>query len=197
MNEFHNDTRGQLFSIETAIGIAGVLLVIFIISQVIAFDPLTESTEQSTVDSEAVSLGERVLDTATQQNQIRGTLLEYDVSDEEFDSIGGETFTGPPDTEFGDTLSILIDSGYNFNVNVNYPTETGEIEQHSLISQGTPPESSIRLTEQIILFNEDSVSNDQGTLSEVDSDGTVSYIFPRSGEYETVYTTLQIEVIIW
>lgn len=196
MNTLHTDTRGQLFSIETAIGIAGVLLVLFIITQIIAFDPLSESTQQSTVDREAVSLGERVLDTATQQNQIRDTLLAYDVEDESFDTIDGETFTGPPNTEFGDTLSLLITSGYNFNVVVTYPTENG-FEEHMLVSQGTPPENSISLTEQVILFNDDTISNNQGTLSEISESNTQSYIYPSGSNVETVYTNIQIEVIIW
>lgn len=191
--QFNDDTRGQLFSIEAAFSVLLVVLMLLTLTQAIAIDPFTAATQQNNVESTAAETGENVLEVAKQKGELRAALLAYDVSTDSFEGTTNGEYSGPPATELGDTLSVITDAGYNYNVVLTHQRAGGGLAYHRFIYQGEPTQNSISVTETVTLYNDDELYDGQGTLENNSAD----YVFPQVAGYNNIYNTVQIRVVIW
>lgn len=190
---FTDDTRAQLFSIEAAVSVLLVVLMLLTVTQAIAIDPFTSATQQNMIESTASATGNNALEVAKQNNELRESLLAYDVSDGSFAETDNGEYNGPPATDFGDTLGVITDAGYNYNIMLTYQRSDGGLAYHRFVYQGEPAQNSISVTETVTLYQSDELINGQGTLE----NNSAMYLFPQTSGYNNIYNTVQFRVVIW
>lgn len=198
------DERGQAYTLEGVIGAILVATALILGLQAVSIEPWAGPGADQGVDTRVQA--EDTLDIA----QDKGA-LEVAVT-----CLGGSTLTtphsgvlstDPPTQPVGVILANTIDGVANYNVYIDYPGSSGEIQTLPSGSPDTPVQASVTVTRQVVLFDDDPVyqfnedrrecvpSDDYDTLAEADDDGAL-YLDNQDDDSD-IFAVVQVRVVAW
>ena len=192
------DERGQAHVLE---GIAAAMLVltsVIFALQVTAVTPLTASTANQHLETQAAGATAGVLATADEQGTLRETVLYWNDSGSRFHDAGPQgQYAARVPTEFGDTLEAAFrDRGMVYNVNMLYLNDAGDVREIQMLHQGDPSDHAVRVTRTVVLYDSDTLrAADENSTGVAVADS--NRYFASNVEEGPVYNVIRVEVVVW
>lgn len=197
---FGRDDRGQGHVLE---GIAAALLIltsVIFALQVTAVTPLTASTANQHLQTQAAGATSGLLAAAEKRGTLREAVLYWNESASQFHKTsrdGQYADRIPEELQFGTTLeSSLSSRGLIYNVNLLYANTEGNQRERRLLHQGEPTDHAVSVTRTVTIYDDDRLLNEDGTISETTVGEVPGFFAPNVSE-GPLYNVVQVEVVVW
>lgn len=190
--------RGQAHVLE---GVAAAILILASVTfalQMTAVTPLTASTSNQHLQTQAAGAGSGALIGAAENHSLERTVRYWNESEDEFHGVGESGYyESSIPTPFGETLeSTLGDAGLVYNVNLQYVARDGTHRVRTLLNQGEPSDHAVSVTRTVILYDDDQLLDASGSDRDRTLEETEGY-FAKDAIEGPVYNVVRVEVVAW
>ena len=198
--------RGQAYTLEAVVAAIVLLTAVAFALQVTIVTPLSASTSSQHIEGQQRAVAQGVLASAAEDGSLERAVLYWNETGERFHNTVGQGFytDDPPDNEFGDKLEqAFTQEGIAYNVIVRYQAQNGDINQETMILQGTPSDNAVSATRTITLDNDTRLVDEDGSRNETtvrEADGLYIRRGPQpqsEPDSPAVYNVVVVEVIAW
>lgn len=198
--------RGQTFTLEAFVAAILLLTTVAFALQVVSISSNTASAADMEMRNHQVGLATGVLDQSASNGSLKSTLLYWNEGTERFyDTDGDDSYyvSRSPPTAFGASLANMFDGRQvRYNVDLHFPTQTGDWERQRLVESGTPTDDGVRVVKTVTLYDDTRLvdeNEDQRTttLKDVEADADSAFYAPDVRPAGPVYTVVRVEVILW
>lgn len=198
--------RGQTFTLEAFVAAVLLLTTIAFALQAVSISANTASAADSELRNQHAGLAVGVLDQGATNGSLRTTLLYWNESDERFyDTNGNESYyiVRSPPTAFGGALASMFDDReVRYNVDLYFPTASGERGQQRLVESGTAADDAVRLVETVTLYDHTALVDENETarsvtLGDVAADTNSTFYAPDARPNSPIYNVVRVEVVLW
>lgn len=205
--------RGQAHTLEGVVAAILLLSSLTFALQVTAVTPLSASTSSQHIENQMQSTAQGVLAVAAEDDYLKDAALYW--GDENDDDVygfhGGSDIyyeNGPPDNEFGETLSAAFGGrSIAYNVYVSYQSGTSSWITQRMVYRGRPSDNAISASRTVTLYDSDCMldSNNETNTTRClddtdDSDGndwTRSDFYAPNASSDGLYNVVRVEVVAW
>ncbi|WP_236995972.1 DUF7288 family protein [Natronorubrum daqingense] len=183
-----------------------VLVAILLALQSVVITPTTGGAADRTVQSQMQQEAQDALVVAaedTDENSLSQMVRYWDEdggfegTDDSFVDPHGNNVYSPgnfsDESELGEILYDRFDErGQNYNVELHYSNESDETENRSLVYQGSPSSNAVSASYTVSLYNNQSVTANNGNLDE-EEDAPIE----NQDKDESLYNVVEVRVIVW
>ncbi|SEH55357.1 hypothetical protein SAMN05192561_10675 [Halopenitus malekzadehii] len=208
------DARGQAHTLEAVAAAIVLLSAILFALQVTAVTPLSGSTSNQHIETQQAELAQGVLAGEAENGSLKRMLVYYNTSADDghrfHNATGGSGQydgtipTGENVPAVAPALSeTFLDRGTAVNVDLYYLEPDGRRRQ-PLIDLGTPSDHATTATQQVTLFENDTILASDGTPTDetvAEAAANDSYYVGDGddidGDASSVFNVVEVEVTVW
>jgi hypothetical protein len=201
-------SRGQAHALEGIV--AGLVLLSGLVFalQSTAVTPLSASTASQQIENQQQSTAEGVLATAAANGSLKNATLAWNETEDQFPNPGerGYYTQGGPPNAFGHLLNRTFeDRNVAFNVYLIYLKPVSGTNSPSselstprrLVYRGAPSDNAVSASRSVTLYDSDRLRNTSGVRGSTLNDSSSFYASGDAFEHSSVYTVVQVRVIVW
>jgi hypothetical protein len=190
--------RAQAHTLE-AITAALILISSLVFAlQVTAVTPLTGSTSSQHIENQQAAVAEGILAAAAENETLTPTLLYWNESESNWHNATSDGYVqGPPPTTFGETLEeMFLDRGIVFDLTLYYVDDDGERQSESIVDLGEPSDHASTASRMVTLADDDPLREPNESTSDTTL-SNASYIVPDADPEQTLYSVVEVELVVW
>lgn len=203
------EDRGQTVTLEALVAALLLFAAVGFALTAVAITANTASVGDTELRNQHAEIGQGVLDAAVANGSLEAAILSWDEEGQRFhgtipdnpDGTDIEPFHvgDPGNTTFGEKMEVMLwDQNRQFNVDLTFENENGELETQRLIEMGTPNEDAVRVSRTVTLYDDTPLVDEQGearntTLAEASDE----FYAPNLDDEREIYNVIRVEVVIW
>jgi hypothetical protein len=153
---------------------------------------IQEDISQQKTEQEFSSL----FDIALAEGDLKNSVLYWDDTSGEWGNANynGHYTSPPPSHPLSSTISELEKRGYAYSISLEYLDSTGNTQQHTLVTQGTPTSDGV-VQSRTVTINDGDTLTGPGSNPPVSSSS--SYFAPDAFPESDTYNIIRIVIIYW